>query len=114
MKTVYPLLTLLSASFVAAAPAPFVVTGDTGVATANLGRRGKATVHDFGRQALRLRSALIAARGKQENADVAAAADEVAHVQEGAAAEEEQQAKGNGKSNGKGANAAAAADEVAQ
>ena len=102
MKTVYPLLTLLSASYVAAAPAPFVVTGDSGVATANLGRREEAIVQDFGRRALKLRSALVAARGNQ-NADAAqedaAAANEVAQNKEegAAAAPEEQQAKGKGK-----------------
>jgi hypothetical protein len=98
MKTVYPLLTLLSASMVAAAPAPFVVSGDVaaiGSATTNLGRRD---VPDFGKRALQLRGALVAARG-QKNAEDTAAANDQAQQQQDAApgAADEEQAKGKGK-----------------
>jgi hypothetical protein len=57
----YTLITLLSASMVAAAPAPFVVSGDVaaiGSTTASLGRR---EAQDFGKRALQLRGALVAA-----------------------------------------------------
>lgn len=98
MKTVYPLLTLLSASIVAAAPAPFVVTGDVaaiGSATTNLGRRD---VQDFDKRTLQLRGALVAARG-QKNAEDVAAVDAQAQQQQDAAAgvADGQQAKGKGK-----------------
>jgi hypothetical protein len=98
MKTVYPLLTLLSASMVAAAPAPFVVSGDVaaiGSATTSLGRRD---VQDFGKRAFQLRGALVAARG-QKNAEDAAAANDQAQQQQDAeaGAADEEQAKGKGK-----------------
>jgi hypothetical protein len=98
MKTVYPLLTLLSASMVAAAPAPFVVSGDVaaiGSATTSLGSRD---VQDFGKRAPQLRSALVAARS-QKNAEDAATADDQAQQQQdtGAGAADEEQAKGKGK-----------------
>lgn len=78
MKNVYPLLTLLSTSLVAAVPAPFVGTGPVVAAgtenvvipTTNFGRREEAMVHDFGKRALRLRGALLAARGGQGAAAV--------------------------------------------
>jgi hypothetical protein len=98
MKTVYPLLTLLSASLVVAAPAPFVVTGDVGAPTANLGRREAAIVHDFSKQALQLRGALVAARGGQKNVEEdAAAAEDQAQNQMDAADEEQAKGKGKGK-----------------
>ena len=85
MKTAYPLLSLLSASMVVAAPAPFVGTGPVVAAgtenvvipTTNFGRREAAVVEDFGKRALQLRGALLAARGGQgkgnaKNADAQA------------------------------------------
>jgi hypothetical protein len=100
MKTVYPLLTLLSASLVVGAPAPFVVPGDVaaiaesvGSATRNLGRREDAIVADFAERALQLRGAIVAARNNQKD-DAAAAAD-AAQGQDAAA--DEGQAKGKGK-----------------
>jgi hypothetical protein len=105
MKTVYPLLTLLSASLVVAAPAPFVVT-DTGASTANLVRREAAIAQDFGKRGLQLRGALVAARGSQKVAEEdTAVAEDDAQNQKDAAAEE--QAKGKGKN----ADAQAAEDQ---
>jgi hypothetical protein len=96
----YTLITLLSASMVAAAPAPFVVSGDVaaiGSTTASLGRR---EAQDFGKRALQLRGALVAARG-QKNADANAAADAEEEAQQqqddAAGAADQQQAKGKGK-----------------
>lgn len=105
MKTAYPLLSLLSASMVVAAPAPFVGTGPVVAAgtenvvipTTNFGRREAAVVEDFGKRALQLRGALLAARGGQGKGnakaeDEAAAADTQAQGQDDAATAEEAQA----------------------
>ena len=105
MKTAYPLLSLLSASMVVAAPAPFVGTGPVVAAgtenvvipTTNFGRREAAVVEDFGKRALQLRGALLAARGGQGKGnakaeDEAAAADDQAQGQDDAATAEEAQA----------------------
>lgn len=78
MKYSYTLLTLISASMVVAAPAPFVGTGPVVAAgtenvvipTTSFERREVAAVQDFGKRALRLRGALLAARGGKGNADV--------------------------------------------
>jgi hypothetical protein len=101
MKTVYPLLTLLSASLVVGAPAPFVVPGDVaaiaesvGSATRNLGRREDAIAADFAKRALQLRGSIVAARNNQKD-DAAAAAADVAQGQDAAA--DKDQVKGKGK-----------------
>ncbi|KAH4250311.1 hypothetical protein HBH70_244070 [Parastagonospora nodorum] len=107
----YTLLTLLSASMVAAAPAPFVVSGDVaaiGSATEGLSRREP---HDFVKRAFPVRRATVLARGQKDanaNAEedaaaAAAAAEEEAQQQQGdaAAGADEQQAKGKGKGKGK-------------
>jgi hypothetical protein len=102
----YTLLTLLSASMVAAAPAPFVVSGDVaaiGSATDGLSRREP---HDFVKRAFPVRRATVLARGQkdananaEEDAAAAAAAEEEAQQQQGdaAAGADEQQTKGKGK-----------------
>lgn len=128
MKTSVPLLTILSASFVAAAPAPFAGNGpaiaaraqDGAITNLNLGRR-EEVVHKFGEKALKLRGVLLAARGSmaKNNAnaeDAAAAADGNAKdqaAQDAAAAAEEEQAQGNGKGNGKNNAKDQAAQEAA-
>ena len=103
MKSI-SILTLLTASLVSAAPAPFVGTGPVVAAgtenvvipITNFGRR-EALAEDFSKRALELRGALIAARGGQNNQqDAAAAAADPA-------AEDAQ----NGKAKGKGKNAQA-------
>lgn len=117
MKTV-ALLTLLSTSLVAAAPQPFVGTGpvvaagteDVVMPSTNFERR-EAAVVDFSKRALKLRGALLAARGGQGNANAnvedaaeqdAAAAEEAANAGQ-AAADAEEQAKGKGKAKNAGA-----------
>ena len=75
MKIEYSLLTLLSASMVAAAPAPFVVTdpvaatGTENVAIPVTGfdRRQQVSVYGFRKRTLELRNALLAARGQRQN-----------------------------------------------
>lgn len=128
MKTSVPLLTILSASFVAAAPAPFAGNGpaiaaraqDAAIANLNFGRREEEVVHKFGEKALKLRGVLLAARGSMAkdnaNAEDAAAADGNAKdqaAQDAAAAAEEEQAQGNGKGNGKNNAKDQAAQEAA-
>jgi hypothetical protein len=100
MKTVYPLLTLLSASLVVGAPAPFVVssdvaagTGSAGLATRTLSRREDAVVADFAKRALQLRGAIVAARNNQK--DDAAEANDAAEGKDAAA--DKEQAKDQGK-----------------
>lgn len=92
---------------VAAAPAPFVVSGDVaaiGSATESLGRREP---HDFVKRAFPVRRATVLARGqKNANANAeegAVAAEEEAQQQQdnAAAGADEQQAKGKGKGKGK-------------
>jgi hypothetical protein len=120
MKTSISLLTLLSASFVAAAPAPFVGQGPVVAAgtenvvipSTNFGRREEDVVQKFGERALKLRGALLAARGGmgKDNAnadaeaanaeDAAAAGNDGAQdqaAQDAAAAEDAAQGKGQGK-----------------
>lgn len=71
MKTSLPLLTLLSAALVSAAPAPFVkpgpvvTTGTENVAIPqpNIGRR--ELVEDFEKRTLQLRDALLERRGEK-------------------------------------------------
>lgn len=134
MKTSISLLTLLSASFVAAAPAPFVGQGPVVAAgtenvvipSTNFGRREEDVVQKFGERALKLRGALLAARGgmgkdngnadaEVANAEGAAAAgnndaqDQAA--QDAAAAEDAAQGKGKGK--GKNAEKQAAEEAAA-
>ncbi|KAL1606979.1 hypothetical protein SLS59_002681 [Nothophoma quercina] len=122
MKIEYSLLTLLSASMVAAAPAPFVVTDsavatgteNAGVPVTGLDRRQQVSVYGFRKRTLELRDALLAARGQRQNQaandanedDAEDAEDAQENAQEDAAAEDEQ-AAGNGK--GKGNNEQAAA-----
>ena len=73
MKHVYPLITLFSAALVVAAPAPFVkpgpvVTPETEgviIPNTNFERREEAFVADFSKRALKLRDALLVARGGQ-------------------------------------------------
>jgi hypothetical protein len=97
MKTTYALLTVLSASLVLAAPAPFVVTGDVatdaGSATTTLGRREDAIVQDFAKRALQLRGTIVEARTNQK--DDAAAGEDAAQGEDDAA--DKQQVKGKGK-----------------
>jgi hypothetical protein len=98
MKSVYPLLTLLSASLVAAAPAAFVVTdamvaADIAPSNTDFNRR---EVRHFDSRALRLRGALVDARGEQAKAST--------KVEDPAAADAEQ-AKGKGKGKEKDAQA---------
>jgi hypothetical protein len=114
MKTIYPLLTLLSTSLVSAAPAPFVGTGPVVAAgtenvvipTTNFDRREAAIVQDFGKSALQLRGALLAARGGQGNAN---ANNDAAGGDQADGAAQAAQAKGKGKN----ADAQAAADQQA-
>lgn len=107
------LLTLLSASLAVAAPAPFVGTGPVVAAgtenvvlpATHFGLREAAIVEDFSKRALKLRGALLAARGgkgngnanAEANADDAAVVDDEAQLQEDAPAAEEVQGKGKGK-----------------
>lgn len=116
MKSI-SILTLLSASLVAAAPAPFVGTGPVVAAgtenvvipTTNFGRREEAIVQDFGKRALKLRGALLAARGVQGNgdavADAANAEDAAAAAGDQAQLGQDAQDNGKGKGKGKGKNA---------
>lgn len=108
------LLTLLSASLVAAAPfvgtGPVVTAGTENVAipSTQFGRR-EAAVQDFSKRALKLRGALLAARGGQGqgkgagNADAETVVVDAQTQADDAAA----QAKGKGKGKGKNANAQA-------
>lgn len=110
MKLEYSLLTLLSASLVAAVPAPFVVT-DPVVATGTehvavpvngLVRRQQVSVYGFRKRTLELRDALLAARGGQrQNQDSDDDQKENAGDAQEQAAEDEQ-AAGKGKGKGKG------------
>jgi hypothetical protein len=114
MRSSISILTLLSASLVVAAPAPFqgrgpvVAAGTEGVVmpTTNFGRREAAVVEDFSKRALKLRGALVAARNGQGksndngNADAQAADDEAG--QDAAAAEDAAQGKGKNADKKKG------------
>lgn len=117
MRTSIPLLTILSASLVAAAPAPFsghgpVVaarTDNVALSNPHLGRRNDEVVQKFDEEALKLRGVLLSVRSEMaqdnananagaanaENAAGANAQDQAA--QDAAAAEGQDQAKGKGK-----------------
>jgi hypothetical protein len=136
MKTSISILTLLSASFVAAAPAPFVGQGPVVAAgtenvvipSTNFGRQEEDVVQKFGERALKLRGALLAARGgmgkDNGNADAEVANAEGAAAtgnndaqdqaaQDAAAAEDAAQGKGKGKGKGKNAEKQAAQEAAA-
>lgn len=135
MKTSISILTLLSASFVAAAPAPFVGQGPVVAAgtenvvipSTNFGRREEDVVQKFGERALKLRGALLAARGgmgkdngnadaEVANAEGAAAAgnnDAQDQAAQDAAAAAEDAAQGKGKGKGKNAEKQAAQEAAA-
>ena len=117
MRSSISILTLLSASFVVAVPAPFqdkgpvVAAGTENVVmpTTNFGRREAAIAEDFGKRALKLRGVLLAARngqGKGNDAQIgsedAAAGDDQA-AQDAAAVEDAAMGKGKGKGKGKDA-----------
>jgi hypothetical protein len=83
MKTSIPLLTLLSAALVTAAPAPFVKPGpvvttgteNLAIPQPNIGRR--EVVADFEKRTLQVRDALLVARGGKGNiADEAVASQD--------------------------------------
>lgn len=108
------ILTLLSASLVAAAPfvgtGPVLTTGTEGVAlpATQFGRREEAIVQDFSKRALRLRGALLAARHGQGQGqgNGAGNADAATVVVDGQT--QTQAAQGKAKGKGKNANAQAA------
>jgi hypothetical protein len=114
MKSSISILTLLSASYVVAVPAPFQVKGPVVAAgTENVvmpiittfGRREAAITEDFGKTTLKLRGALLAARNGQgksngngnADAQAAAAAGDDQGAQDAGAAQEAAQGKGKGK-----------------
>ena len=119
MRASIPLLTILSATLVAAAPAPFsghgpVVAARTenlALSNPHLGRRDDEVVQKFDEEALKLRGVLLATRSEmsQDNANAnagAANAENAAGAANGkaqdqaaqdAAAEGQDQGKGKGK-----------------
>lgn len=121
MKIEYSLLTLLSASLVAAAPAPFVVTNpvlaggadSVTVPVTDLERRQQVSVYGFRKRNIKLRSALLAARGgrqaSEDNAEGVQAAQEDAAL----AAPGNGKGKGKGKGNNANQDGAAAIQEYA-
>lgn len=113
MKIEYPLLTLLSASIVAAAPHPFVVTdaaaaaGSENVAVPVIGldKRQQVSVYGFRKRSLELRNALLAARGGQRVNEILGTegAQEQASEAEQAAGDEQAPGESKGKSNAESA-----------
>lgn len=124
MKIEYSLLTLLSASLIAAAPAPYVVTDsvlatgteNVAVPVTDLDQRQQISVYGFRKRTLELRNALLAARnnnaqGAQERANEdgqalgeanAEAASPAAPKALAAAGNATEPAAGKGKGKGKG------------
>jgi hypothetical protein len=117
MRSSISILTLLSASFVVAVPAPFqgkgpvvaVGTENVVMPTTNFGRREAAIAENFGKKTLKLRGALLAARNGQSKGNDAQAGSEDAvagddqAAQDAAAAEDAAIGKGKGKDKGKNA-----------
>lgn len=109
MKIEYSLLTLLSASMVAAAPHPFVATNqaaanaaeNAAVPAIDLSKRHQNSVSGFRKRTLELRNTLLAARGSQlqnQVMDDGQKVDSTQGAQEQAAVDEAL-GKGKGKSN---------------
>lgn len=109
MKIAFSLLTMLSASMVAAAPHPFVVTDvaaalgseNMGVTVPGLDKRQQGSVYGFRKRTLDLRNALLVARGGQRANEIFGAEDAQELTAEDDPAAGDEQAVGEGKNKSK-------------